>query len=249
MYSMMLWIAVALLTTGVEAAQAGEEDAMRSELVEEIRHDFRATSGYTGVAEMDPAVARALERVERHRFVPDRLAGLAYENDPLPIGEGQTISQPFIVALMTELLDVDADSRVLEIGTGSGYQAAVLGEIVAEVWSVEIVESLADRAAATLEELGYGNVHVRHGDGMLGWPEQAPFDGIIVTAAGATIPETLTDQLAPGGRLVMPVGGPREAQNLVVARKAEDGSLSRRTTLPVRFVPVTGEHGGPGAAR
>lgn len=248
MRALMLAMAAALLMAGTAAQPAGgtgEGADMRSDLIDEIRQDFRATSGYTGVARMSPAVGRALEEVDRNRFVPDRLADLAWENDPLPIGEGQTISQPFIVALMTELLEVDADSRVLEIGTGSGYQAAVLGEIVAGVWSVEIIESLAERAAKTLEALGYDNVHVRHGDGMLGWPEQAPFDGIIVTAAGAEIPGTLTDQLASGGRLVMPVGGPRQAQNLVVVTRSEDGGLHRRMTLPVRFVPVTGDSVAP----
>lgn len=233
-----------LLVAGTEAREERDYTAMREQLVNEIKQDFRRTSRYIGRDEMDPAVAEAIGKVERHRFVPENVRAHAYDNNPLPIGAGQTISQPYIVALMTELLEVDSNSRVLELGTGSGYQAAVLGEIVDEVYSIEIVESLAKRAADTLAELGYENVHVKHGDGMLGWPEHAPFDGIIVTAAGVEIPDTLTDQLVPGGKLVMPVGGRFEGQELVVVTRAEDGSLTRRNVLPVRFVPITGDHAG-----
>lgn len=238
----ILLIAVVLLAAGTNAQQEKDYKAMREKLVDEVKRDFRRTSGYIGRDEMDPAVAEAIAKVERHRFVPDELRDQAYDNNPLPIGAGQTISQPYIVALMTELLEVDSDSRVLELGTGSGYQAAVLGEIVDEVYTIEIVESLARQAKDKLAELGYHNVHVKHGDGMLGWPEHAPFDGIIVTAAGVEIPDTLTDQLATGAKLVMPVGGRFQGQDLVVVTKEEDGSLSRRTTLPVRFVPITGDH-------
>ncbi|MEX2489118.1 MAG: protein-L-isoaspartate(D-aspartate) O-methyltransferase [Pseudomonadales bacterium] len=238
----ILILAAILLVVSADARQQRDWDAMREKLVNEIKQDFRRTSGYIGRNEMDPAVAEAIGKVERHRFVPDQLRDSAYDNNPLPIGEGQTISQPYIVALMTELLGVDSDSRVLELGTGSGYQAAVLAEIVDAVYTIEIVESLARQATERLKELGYDNVHVKHDDGMLGWPEHAPFDGIIVTAAGVEIPETLTDQLATGGKLVMPVGDRFQGQELIVVTKGEDGSLSRRTTLPVRFVPITGEH-------
>jgi protein-L-isoaspartate(D-aspartate) O-methyltransferase len=186
----------------------------------------------------DPRVLAAMRAVPRHRFVPPELAAEAYEDQPLPIGEGQTISQPYIVALMTELAALRGGERVLEVGTGSGYQAAVLAEIAAEVYSVEILAPLAQRAAATLAELGYGRVRVRTGDGYLGWPEAAPFDAIVVTAAPDHLPQPLVDQLKVGGRLVLPVGS--YYQELVVCTKTEAG-VQRRSVVPVRFVPMTGE--------
>jgi protein-L-isoaspartate(D-aspartate) O-methyltransferase len=176
--------------------------------------------------------------VPRHRFVPEGYRGDAYADSPLPIGEGQTISQPYIVALMTSLLELDGDEKVLEIGTGSGYQAAVLARLVREVYSVEILRPLGEQARTTLEELGYENVQVRVGDGYKGWPEKAPFDAIIVTAAPERIPEPLIEQLKVGGRLVIPVGN--FWQNLLVITKTADG-VEKRTVLPVRFVPMTGE--------
>jgi protein-L-isoaspartate(D-aspartate) O-methyltransferase len=192
----------------------------------------------------DPAVLAALRMVPRHRFVPPALAAEAYADEPLPIGEGQTISQPYIVALMTELLQVAPGERVLEIGTGSGYQAAVLAELGAEVYSIEIVEGLGRQAAARLAALGYERVHLRIGDGYRGWPERAPFAGILVTAAPDHIPRPLLEQLAPGGRLVIPVG--EGIQQLEVhRRRPQDGPegpiYERETVLPVRFVPMTGE--------
>ena len=186
----------------------------------------------------DPAVLGAMRRVARHEFVPAEFRALAYEDRPLPIGEGQTISQPYIVALMTELLAVKSGRRVLEIGTGSGYQAAVLAEIGADVYSIEIIAKLAEGARATLTRLGYRKVQVRTGDGYLGWPEAAPFDGIIVTAAPPRVPQPLIDQLKPGGRLVMPEGVGE--QDLVVYAKTQDGRLHREEVMPVRFVPMTG---------
>ena len=186
----------------------------------------------------DPRVLSALRKVPRHRFVPDARRDEAYEDTPLSIGHGQTISQPYIVAAMTELLNVSDGDKVLEIGTGSGYQAAVLAELGAKVYSIEIISSLAERADAILQDLGYGNVHVRVGDGFLGWPEHAPFDAIIVTAAPSEVPQPLIDQLAPGGRLVIPVGGDRQVLKLI--QRAKTGELSRRTVFGVRFVPMTG---------
>ncbi len=186
----------------------------------------------------DPRVLEALRRVPRHRFVPEAVREEAYADRPLPIGLEQTISQPYIVALMTELACIDADSKVLEIGTGSGYQAAVLAEIAREVYSIEIVAPLAERARATLSRLGYEKVHVRSGDGYRGWPEQAPFDAILVTAAPAQVPEPLKQQLAMGGRLVIPVG--ERHQELRVITRTQHGFRERRE-LFVRFVPMTGE--------
>jgi protein-L-isoaspartate(D-aspartate) O-methyltransferase len=184
----------------------------------------------------DPAVLRAMRLVPRHRFVPATLVDYAYDDAPLAIGLGQTISQPYIVAYMTELLQVGRDHRVLEIGTGSGYQAAVLAEVVREVYTIEIVKALADRARETLASLGYAGVHVRHGDGYAGWPEHAPFDRILLTAAPEEIPQPLLDQLAEGGRLVAPVGS--WSQEIVVATK-RDGKVKTERTIAVRFVPFT----------
>ena len=184
-----------------------------------------------------PEVLRALRRVPRHLFVPPDLAAFAYRDHPLPIGEGQTISQPYIVAVMTELLDPQPQHRVLEIGTGSGYQAAVLAQLARTVYSIEIIRPLADQAAARLQSLGYRNVRVRCGDGYAGWPEQAPFDRIILTAAPLEVPPALLEQLQPGGRLVAPVG-PSPRADLVVIDKSARGGLSTRKVLPVAFVPM-----------
>lgn len=189
-----------------------------------------------GVAE--PRLLAALRRVPRHRFVPREYEREAYADHPLPIGESQTISQPYIVALMTELLLLSGEERVLEVGTGSGYQAAVLAELAREVYSIEIVEPLARRAAATLAALGYRSVQVRAGDGYRGWPEAAPFDAIIVTAAPDHVPQPLVDQLKPDGRLVIPVG--QHSQELLLITKSSRG-VETRNVIPVRFVPMTGE--------
>jgi protein-L-isoaspartate(D-aspartate) O-methyltransferase len=190
----------------------------------------------------DQRVLDAMGRVPRHRFVPESLQDLAYADHPLPIGHRQTISQPYIVALMTQLAQPKAEGRALDVGTGSGYQAAVLAELVDEVYSIEIVQPLAEEATDRLEALGYGNVEVRCGDGYRGWPEKAPFAAIIVAAAPDHIPQPLIDQLAIGGRLVIPVG--QYFQNLVVVEKQRDGSVKRREIAPVAFVPMTGEAQG-----
>ena len=182
----------------------------------------------------DPRVLAAMRKVPRERFVPSDVAPLAYADQPLPIGYGQTISQPYIVAYMSEALQMHENAKVLEIGTGSGYQAAILGELAREVYTIEIVPELAQRARATLESLGYANVHVRAGDGYLGWPEQAPFDAIMVTAAPDHVPHPLIDQLALGGRLVIPVGDV-EQQIRILTRTAQ--GIQETRTIPVRFVP------------
>ena len=187
----------------------------------------------------DSAVLAALRRVPRHEFVPAEVRPQAYADHPLPIGERQTISQPYIVGFMTELLQVKPGQRVLEIGTGSGYQAAVLAELGADVYTIEIVEKLAATARAVLQRLGYEKVRVRAGDGYQGWPDAAPFDRIIVTAAPPQVPQPLIDQLKPGGRLVVPEGV--QDQDLVLYTKTSDGKLQRERVLPVRFVPMTGQ--------
>ncbi len=186
----------------------------------------------------DTRVLESMRRVPRHLFVPVHLRDVAYIDSPLPIGEEQTISQPYIVALMTESLGLGDSARVLEIGTGSGYQAAVLSGIADSVWSIEIIPSLAENAAALLDSLGYGNVAVRTGDGYFGWPEKAPFDGIIVTAAAPELPPKLAEQLVRGGRLVIPVGS--RSQDLLTYVKTTSG-LELLSSLPVRFVPMTGK--------
>ena len=185
----------------------------------------------------DAAVLAALASVPRHEFVPPRLAAAAYDDMPLPIGHGQTISQPYIVALMTELLELSGGERVLEIGTGCGYQTAVLAALGCEVYTVERVAALARAAARRLQQLGY-RVHTRVGDGYEGWPDEAPFDAILVTAAAAVVPAALQEQLAVGGRMVIPVGAPDEVHALTVVRRREDGSFSSTPVAPVRFVPM-----------
>ncbi len=188
----------------------------------------------------DRRVLEVMERVPRHEFVPEEYRAFAYEDSPLPIGEGQTISQPYIVALMTECLNLEGEEKVLEVGTGSGYQAAILSELAKEVYTIEIVGPLAERAEELLKNLGYRNVKVRCGDGYLGWEEYAPFDGIIVTCAPEHIPQPLIDQLAEGGRMVIPVGETQFPQVLKLLEKRE-GKVTVRNVVPVRFVPMTGD--------
>jgi protein-L-isoaspartate(D-aspartate) O-methyltransferase len=213
----------------------------RAAMVREVQAMAAATAAETGREGLAPAVVAALAAVPRHEFVPAWQVEFAYENRPLSIGHGQTISQPYIVALMTDLLEAGQGDVVLEVGTGSGYQAAVLAEMVGRVYSIEIVEPLAREARARLDRLGIRNVVTRVGDGYAGWSENAPFDGIIVTAAPDHVPPALVDQLKPGGRLVIPVGGAGLTQYLMVLQKAPDGSVKTRNVLPVRFVPLTRE--------
>jgi len=192
----------------------------------------------------DPLTLKAMRAVPRHEFVEFPNVNQAYADRPLPIGFGQTISQPYIVAAMTELLNVKEGATVLEIGAGSGYQAAVLAEFVDHVYTIEIVPQLAQRSASRLKDLGYDNVTVKEGDGYYGWEEHAPFDGIIVTAAATHIPPPLLEQLKPGGRMVIPVGPPMQVQNLMVIEKDEHGEITQRNVMAVRFVPFTGRGTG-----
>lgn len=210
-------------------------------MLDAVRASVSDSSDYTGINQLSDRVMAALGSVPREEFVPTAYRHRAYDNTPLPIAAGQTISQPLIVALMTELLDPQPDDVVLEVGTGSGYQAAVLSSLVARVYSIEIVEELARSADAVLHELGYNNVVVRAGDGYAGWPEHAPFDGIIVTAAAEELPPPLLQQLKPGGKLVIPVGETHGYQELLVIEVDSNGEIDRQSVLPVRFVPLTGD--------
>ena len=207
-------------------------------MVAEVDAMYAETRAETGLRQMSEPVRRALGKVERHRLVPAQETSRAYRNHPLPIGGGQTISQPYIVAVSSDLLQPKPGDVILEIGTGSGYQAAVLAEIVSRVYSIEIIEFLGQAAAQRLTELGYKNVEVRIGDGYQGWPEKAPFDGIVVTAAAPRVPQALVDQLKPGGRMVIPVGGESEIQVLRLLVKRADGAVDEKPVLPVRFVPL-----------
>jgi len=224
------------------ARGADDRAMLRRGMLDAIADTTTRTASSTGVEAIDPGVMAALDRVPRHEFVPPEIEELAYDNRPLPIGHGQTISQPYIVALMTHLLGLEPHHRVLEIGTGSGYQAAVLAELVERVHTIEIVPPLARQATERLPRLGYRNVEVRLGDGYFGWPEAAPFEAIIVTAAATHVPPPLVAQLAPDGVLVIPVGEQFSVQMLLLVRKHEDGEVSVRQILPVRFVPLTGGH-------
>ena len=216
----------------------------RERMVDEIVAMMRQTSAETGRAALSAPVLNAMRKVERHRFVSSDQAGIAYRNHPLPIGSGQTISQPFIVALTTDLIEPRKDHRVLEIGTGSGYQAAVLAEIVDKVYTIEIVEPLGREAEQRLQALGYRNVEVRIGDGHRGLPEFAPYDGIVVTAAAQQVPDALIEQLKPGGRMVIPIGPPNRTQDFYLIHKQPDGTIARRVVLQVRFVPMTKKKDG-----
>jgi protein-L-isoaspartate(D-aspartate) O-methyltransferase len=226
---------------------AAREDARRDRArvadAEDDRADERERMVHAQIEERgieEPGVLRAMRTVPRHLFVPERHRDAAYADRPLPIGFGQTISQPYIVALMTELLQVEPHDRVLEVGTGSGYQAAVASLLADSVFTVEILEELAADAAGRLRRLGYGNVAAREGDGYFGWEEHAPFDGILVTAAAGHVPPPLVAQLAAGGRMVIPVGGVFQVQHLVLVEKDAEGRVRTRNILPVQFVPLVG---------
>ena len=235
---MRLALAVLLLvTTAAHAADPYER--ARARLLREIAADAHLTSRETGRTTFDARVMNALRTIPRHLFVPEDLRSAAYANRPLPIGHGQTISQPYIVALMTDLLRVKPTDVVLEVGTGSGYQAAVLSPLVKQVHTVEIIAPLAQQATTRLRTLGYSNVIVRHADGYNGWKEAGPFDAIIVTAAATHIPPPLIQQLKPGGRMIIPVGGPFATQSLMMVEKTAAGKVRTRSMLPVMFVPLT----------
>lgn len=224
-------------------AQAEEDYTMaRQAMVRMIEDDVRSTRFYLDKEILNEKVMQMMAEVPRHEFVPENNKDYAYENRPLSIGHGQTISQPYIVAIMTDLLELKPESRVLELGTGSGYQAAILSGLVKEVFSIEIVEPLGLAAKARLARLGYDNVTVKIGDGYYGWEEQAPFDAIIVTAAASHIPPALSKQLKVGGRMIIPVGTMFMTQQLLLVSKLDKAKLVSHQILPVRFVPVTGDH-------
>ncbi|MCI0517712.1 MAG: protein-L-isoaspartate(D-aspartate) O-methyltransferase [Woeseiaceae bacterium] len=225
------------VASGTVSAQS-DYDSERQALVETLRNDSQRASEY-GVLPISERTLSVIGQVPRHEFVPEEQKRYAYENRPLPIGAGQTISQPYIVALMTDLAQVSKDDVVLEIGTGSGYQAAVLAGLAGHVYTIEIVEMLGKRAAETLERLGYSNVTTRVGDGYAGWPDHAPFDAILVTAAPESVPGPLVEQLAAGGRMVVPVGAQNRVQTLQILTKKDDGTLLVKEVISVRFVPLT----------
>ncbi len=216
--------------------------SQRQQMVREIRQSVADTTRYISKSALNERVMSVMGTVPRHEFVPPSKQSSAYQNRPLPIGHGQTISQPYIVALMTDLVDLVEQDTVLEIGTGSGYQAAILAELVHKVYTIEIVEALGLSAAKRLQKLGYNNVETRIGDGYYGWPEQGPFDAIIVTAASSHIPPPLVQQIKPGGIMLIPVGSQFQVQQLTLVRKDEKGGVITRQVLPVRFVPLTGGH-------
>ena len=249
---MVIWlqIVVGLMMASMadNSIGSGGEDwsGPHQAMMRSIHTDVARNRQVLGRDHLSEAVALAMAKVPRHEFVPKELRGNAYANHPLPIGHGQTISQPTIVAMMTDLLALRPEDTVLEVGTGSGYQAAVLSEVVdrGQVFTIEIVSELARTARKRLARLGYQNVVVHAGDGYLGLPDDAPFDGIMVTAAADKIPAPLLEQLKPGGRLVMPVGSQGETQWLTLVIKDPEGEIDRRVVLPVRFVPLTGDHTG-----
>jgi len=220
---------------------AAPPDPRIDRMLRDIQWEVELTKRHIGKERLDPRVLEAMARVPRHEFVPEESRVYAYDDGPLPIGFGQTVSQPFIVALMTDLLEPEPEDVVLEVGTGSGYQTAVLAELVKKVYSIEIIGELAEKSRERLGRLGYDNVEIRVGDGYYGWPEHAPFDGILVTAAAPEIPRPLVDQLKPGGRLVLPVGEPFGYQTLKAVHKDEQGNTQVRDVLGVAFVPLTGE--------
>jgi protein-L-isoaspartate(D-aspartate) O-methyltransferase len=221
---------------------ADETITRRQAMLKEIQQSVLETRLYLDKEAFEPRIMEVLGKVPRHEFVPADQQDYAYKNRPLPIGHGQTISQPYIVALMTDLIETKPNFKVLEIGTGSAYQAAILAELVDQVYSIEVIEPLAIAAKERLQRLGYDNVHTRTGDGYYGWEEEAPFDAIVVTAAASHVPPPLVKQLKPGGRMVIPVGTRFMTQQLLLIEKSVDGKVSTRQMLPVIFVPLTGNH-------
>jgi protein-L-isoaspartate(D-aspartate) O-methyltransferase len=245
MYGLLnIWIFLYIFFSGLYAAALSADDftMQRKQMVQLIEADVKTTSLYLDKDTLDPQVMQAIATVPRHEFVPEDVQSSAYLNRPLPIGHGQTISQPYIVAIMTDLLKVKAKSKVLELGTGSGYQAAVLSRLVNKVFTIEIIEPLGLMAKKRLAALGYDNVEVKIGDGYYGWQEHAPFDAIVVTAAANHIPPPLIKQLKKGGKMMIPVGTPFMTQQLLLVNKQQDGKIVTQQILPVRFVPVTGKH-------
>lgn len=241
----LLLLIIGLVLAGYDGRAGTREDEKmtiaRKGMVKEIELDVQETSAYIGQTQLNEEVMRVMGEVPRHEFVPEEVLSAAYYNRPLPIGYGQTISQPYIVALMTDLLAVSEDAKVLEVGAGSGYQAAVLSQLVKEVHSIEIIPELARACRKRLARLGYSNVTIHEGDGYYGLESEGPFDGIVVTAAASYIPPPLVKQLKPGGRMVIPVGTPFTVQHLMLLEKNNQGEVSMRQVLPVRFVPLTGE--------
>lgn len=219
-----------------------ESLVVRRYMIDEIKSNVIETADYLGKSTLDERVLKVMSTVPRHKFVPFSQQPFSYENRPLPIGYDQTISQPFIVAIMTDLLQLGRGDIVLEVGTGSGYQAAILAGLVSKVYSIEIIPELVKIALKNLKAAGVDNVEVRRGDGYYGWKEVSPFDAIIVTAANAQVPPSLIDQLKPGGRLMLPVGDTFSVQHLVLIKKESSGRLITKNILPVRFVPLTGIH-------
>jgi len=240
-YSMKKLVYVLLLLAFTAHADEADYASARAAMVAEVQY-YATLARDAEDAELDEDVIHALATVERHEFVPPGQKQNAYDNRPLPIGHGQTISQPYIVALMTELVEAEPDDVVLEIGTGSGYQAAILAKLVDHVYSIEIIEALASEAQARLTRLGYNNVTTKLADGYYGWEEHGPFDAIIVTAAASHVPPPLIQQLKTGGRMVVPVGGRFMTQQLLLLEKTADDEIITRQIAAVRFVPLTGEH-------
>jgi protein-L-isoaspartate(D-aspartate) O-methyltransferase len=238
---MRIPVCCVLLLAFAGNAQEADYARARAEMVEDVQF-YATVARDTGEAAFDDRVMQSLGTVKRHEFVPPDQKRSAYQNRPLPIGHGQTISQPYIVALMTELIGPGPDDVVLEIGTGSGYQAAILAKLVQEVYSIEIIEALADEATARLKRLGYDNVTTKLADGYYGWEEHAPFDAIVVTAAASHVPPPLVQQLKPGGRMIIPVGGRFMTQQLLLLEKTFGDEVITRQVAAVRFVPLTGEH-------
>lgn len=238
----IVWVFAHLILFISGLVIADEYTLHRQQMIDVIKDDVHTTEKAINKKSFNKVVMQAMNTVPRHEFVPAGLRSQAYENRPLPIGHGQTISQPYIVALMTDLLEPQPDQRILEIGTGSGYQAAVLAQLVAQVYSIEIIEALSESSTQLLSQLGYDNVKTRIADGYNGWPQHAPFDGIIVTAAISHIPPLLVQQLKKGGRMIIPVGTRFQTQYLTLVEKDLQGKVTTRQLLPVIFVPFTGNH-------
>ncbi|MDE1461221.1 protein-L-isoaspartate(D-aspartate) O-methyltransferase [Spartinivicinus poritis] len=238
----LIYIIIGLTISQLSICYGYEWETMRQEMVQEIVEEVKETSYFIGKSSLYDTVMKAIATVPRHKFVPVSEQPWSYDNRPLPIGYGQTISQPYIVALMTDLLEPDKDDVMLEVGTGSGYQAAVLASLVKQVYTIEIIEELATISSERLAKLGYENIATKFADGYYGWPEYAPFDGIIVTAAAGQIPPPLVKQLKVGGKMIIPVGDQFFTQHLILIEKITDKQITTRQVLPVRFVPLTGKH-------